>query len=183
MGRQTQLHLLPEDAHLFLDFAQQHDPVVVMLRDCDSPKIQALGDPSLETTTLTLWNKNLLSSLERKHIVFPGREYYGVDGSLPTLEFSPSRPCQWNGKPAILQGRIYGSFETPVPGYDEWYNSLARWIRANFIKSPLRLGGYVGPSALKWFEAGGILLPTFLPPKNPEWRKFVEDQHAVGTAR
>jgi hypothetical protein len=130
---------------------------------------------------MTLWNNAVLGSLERKLIERPGgTDYYRVDDSLPALEFSPSRLVQWNGRPGLLQGRIYGFFDKPFPGYQEWYAAAVRCIRANFRKSPLKLlGGYIGPEAFKWFRDGGILLPMFEPPLTSEWMSFVENQHAA----
>lgn len=172
--------MLREDVKAFLDFVQGRDPVIVTLRDGDSAEIKAVPDPASETRTMTLWNQALLSSLERKHVVVPGRDYYGVDYSLPTLEFSPPRRCEWNGRDALLPGRIYGFFDTRIASYEKWYNSLARWIRKNFVKNPLPLIGYVGPAAYDWYKKGGVLLPMMLlPPVTPQWLSWVEaqDQH------
>jgi hypothetical protein len=122
-----------------------------------------------------------MGSLERKLIRRPGgSNYYRVDDSLPTLELSPSRLIEWNGKPALLQGRVYGFFDKPFSGYEEWYKVIADWVRANFRKSPLKLlGGYIGPGAFRWFQESGTLLPMLEPPPTPEWLSFVENQHGV----
>jgi hypothetical protein len=180
MGRQIQFHMLPEDARALLQFVHEHDPVIVTLRDSNLPEIKTVAGPSSETRTMTLWNQALLSTLARKHIVYPGREYYGIENSTPTLEFSPSRRCEWNERPALLLGRIYGSFETSVAGYEKWYNSLVRWVRKNFVKSPLPLTGRVGPAAYEWYRKGGVLLPMMLtPPITSVWLSWIEaqDQH------
>jgi hypothetical protein len=179
MGRQVQLHMLPKDLRVFLGFVQARDPVVATLRSSDAPQLKPIPDPSSETRVLVLWNQALLGSLERKHVVVPGREYYGVDGISPTLEIVPSQPTDWNGRASLLQGRIYASFDTPVAGYEKWYNSLARWIRKSFIKNPLPLGGYIGPAAYEWYKKGGLLLPMLSPPVTPQWLSWVEaqDQH------
>ncbi|MBL0161393.1 MAG: hypothetical protein IPP47_30610 [Bryobacterales bacterium] len=132
---------------------------------------------------MTLWNKALLSSLDRVRISHPGREYYRVDESLPTLELTPSKACDWAGRPALMKGRIYGFFDKPTESYEQWYDSMARWIRKHFAKNPVKLlQGYVGPSALEWFQKGGVLLPMFVPPPTAEWVSFVENQHNVGSS-
>ncbi len=77
MGRQVQFHAFPEDVQAFLDFVQDHDLVIVTLRDSDSAEIKTVPNPSLESRVMTLWNQSLLNSLERKHIIYPGRTYYG----------------------------------------------------------------------------------------------------------
>jgi len=170
---------------MFLEFVQKHDPVVVTSKSSDSSKVTPVSDPLAESQVMTLWNQTLLGSLERKLVSRPrGDDYYRVDDSLPTLELSPSRPVEWNGRPALLQGRVYGFFDRPLSGYEEWYEIVARWIRNNFKKTSLKLlGGYIGPEAFKWFQDGGILLPMFEPPPTSEWLSFVENQHTVGSSR
>ncbi len=184
MGKQTQLHMLPEDMEMFLEFVRKRDPVVITIKSSDSPEVTPVSDPSIESEVMTLWNKTLLGSLERKLIHRPGgSDYYRIDDSLPTLELSPSRLIEWRGKPALLQGRVYGFFDKPASGYEAWYKVIAQWIRQNFAKSPLKLlGGFVGPAALRWFQGGGILLPMIEPPPTPEWLSVVENQHAIGSS-
>jgi hypothetical protein len=180
MGRQIQFNALPEDLQEFLKFVEQRDPVIVMPRDSDSPGMTALENPSLEVDVMTLWNRGLLSSLQRKHIVIPGRDYYSFDDSLPILELSLSRRYLWNGREGLLSGRIYGTFDAPIPGYGKWYDALARWIRTHFVKSPLPLISYAGPSAYDWYKKGGLLLPMMVPPSiTPSWLSWIEaqDQH------
>lgn len=180
MGRQIQFHLLPEDLRAFLDFVQNRDPVVVTRQSSETPDIQSVVDPSSQSNVMILWNQTLLGSLTRKHIVHPGRAYYGIDVSLPVLELSPSERCDWNGRLALLQGRLYGFFDSPSAEYEKWYNSLARWIRKNFARVPIPLpGGYIGPAAYDWYKKGGVLLPMFLPPLTSRWLSWLEaqDQH------
>jgi hypothetical protein len=176
MGRQVQLHMLPDDMRAFLDFAQKRDPVVITISSSDSPAIEAITEPHSETRVMTLWNQKLLNSLQRKHIVYSGREYYGIDQSAPTLELVPSQPTKWNGRAALLQGRVYAPLGMELLGYSNWYNALSHWIRKNFIKNPLPLNGYVGLAAYKWFKSGGLLLPMFLPPVTQTWLSWVEAQ-------
>ena len=133
MGKQVQFHLLPDDLQAFLQFVQNRDPVIVTPRSSDIPEIKTVADPSSETQVMVLWNQAILSSLTRKHIVYPGRAYYGIDASLPTLELSPSIFSEWNGREALLQGRLYGFFDNPTLEYMRWYNALAQWIRKNSL--------------------------------------------------
>jgi|SRR5579872_363179 len=177
MGRQIQFHSLPYDLKAFLEFVQNRDPVIVTERSSDTPEIRSVADPSSQTQVMILWNQAILGSLTRKHIVYPGRAYYGVDASLPTLELAPSEICDWNGREALLQGRLYGFFDNPSPEYEKWFNSLARWIRNNFVKVAIPLpGGYVGSAAYDWFKKGGLLLPGFRPPQSGKWLSWVEAQ-------
>jgi len=111
--------MFPEDMEKFLEFVRKRDPVAVTLRSSDSTKVTPVPDPLIESEVMTLWNKSLLGSLERKLINRPrGKDYYRVDESLPTLELSPSRLIEWSGKPALLWGRLYGFFDKPTSGYE-----------------------------------------------------------------
>jgi hypothetical protein len=173
--------MLPEDERVFLDFVGGHDPVALVSRSADSSVVTPVSIDAADSGTLVLWNKRLLGHLERQLVQRPpGNDYYRIDGSLPTLEFSRSRRVEWNGMPGLLQGRIYGLFTKPDVEYEKWYKSIARWIRGHFAKGPLNLlDGYVGPQAFKWFQDGGTLLPMFEPPPTSEWLSFVDSQHTV----
>lgn len=180
MGKQIQFHMLSDDLQDFLDFVQSQAPVIVTVKSSDSPIVEAIPAASTESRVMTLWNQTLLGSLERKEIANPNGIYYRVDDSLPTLELSPSRLSEWGGKPALLQGRVYGFFDKPTDGYEEWYKSTAQWIRKNSVKNPFKLlGGYIGKSAFKWFQNGGILLPMFEPPPTSAWTSFVDAEHST----
>jgi len=168
--------MLPEDRNGFLLFAQENDSVVVTLRDADSPEVRPLTDLG-ENKTLSLWNCRLLPHLERKWISDPG--YYRIDESkTPTLEFTPSFAATWEGSPALGQGRLYGVFDAKPRAFEKWYETLVRWIRKNYKKSPTSMGGYVGPAAYEFYNKGGYFLPQFLPPKTEVWLAEIGKQHS-----
>jgi hypothetical protein len=182
VGRQVEFHALADDIKSFVDFVRTHDDVLVTLKDADRPEVEPISDPSAETSVLTLWNRTLLPSLKRDLVKREnGGDYYRIDPFLPTLELSPSLAVQWDGEPALLSGRVYGfSFDDTTSEYDRWYKAVAGWIRSHFVSSPLKLlGGYVGPAAFSWFKSGGILLPSFDPPRTADWLSFVEAQRKV----
>jgi len=171
--------MLPEDQNAFLRFLQERDPVVVIARDSDSGEIQPADSTIGPDKTLCLWNRELLPYLERKWIPDPG--YYTVDGlSTPTLEFTSSFTATWEGKPALGQGRLFGNFE-PYLGkpkaFEQWFDSLVRWIRRNYQKDSYGLGGYIGAGAYEFYKSGGYLLPNFLPPRTKEWLAILNKQH------
>lgn len=177
MGRQTEFHMLPTDLEAFLSFVQNRDPIIVTSRDSDSPDVKALANPASETEVMILWNQELLSSIQRTHIVAPGRKCFTIDSSTPTIELLPSLTCEWNGRDALLSGRIYSTFENQSRKYVTWYNSLVRWIRTNFVRSPVPHISYVGPAAYEWYRRGGLLLPMMIPPAvTPAWLSWVEAQ-------
>jgi hypothetical protein len=185
MGKQVQFHMLAEDMQMFLDFIQRQDGIVITYQSSDSPEISPILDPAKESEGMVLWNKRLLPFLERKLVHRSGgNDYFRVDYSLPTIELTPSRIVTWKDLPALLQGRIYIFFDKPVPGYDAWYQTIAKWIRSNFKQNPLKLlKGYVGPKAFDWYREGGIMLPMSEPPLTPEWLSFVENQHLSDSQR
>ena len=177
MGRQTHFYMLPQDRSVFLRFVQDAYPVTVTLRDSDSPKAFPVADPSVgDSEILCLWNRTLLPRLERKWIPHPG--YYRADESEePILEFTSSLPATWDGKPALLQGRLYGVFEGKLPDFEKWYETLVRWVRKNYRRTPTDIGGYVAPAAYEFYKSGGYLLPNFLPPRTEEWVAEISKQH------
>jgi hypothetical protein len=181
VGRQIHFYMLPEDQNAFLQSARERDPVEVVFRDGSSAKVQpiAVFDAN-KTETLCLWNRTLAPRLRRKWIHDSG--YYRIHESEESvLEFRPSLITAWERKPAIIQGRIYGVFDGhhgKSPEFEKWFDSLVRWIRNNFRKSPTRMGGYLGPAAQVFYEKGGYLLPQFLPPSTKEWRAELAEQHS-----
>jgi hypothetical protein len=178
MGRQICFYMLREDCEQFLRFVQSRDPVLVVQRDSDSSRVGPVDDPCSLGQDLCLWNQRLLPSLERKYIPQSVKgPYYRVDGSLPTLEFFLPRPADWDGRPALTQGRVYATFDQPTEGLRIWYEGIARWIRKNFTRNPIaRVGGYAGPAALQWHRDGGLLLPFVRPLVTPQWRAILFPQ-------
>ena len=170
--------MLPPDCEAFLRFVQERDPVVVVEKDSDSPEVTPLLSPCQPGHVLSLWNPRLLPSLERKHIKKSTKgPYYRIDAALPVPELFLPRQQEWDGAPALTQGRVYSSFDHPSEELSRWFNAIARWIRQNFTKNPVKpIGGYVGPAALKWHEEGGLLLPMVRPPVTPEWRDLLHVQ-------
>ncbi|MGD0368423.1 MAG: hypothetical protein ABSA94_13285 [Acidobacteriaceae bacterium] len=179
MGKQIQLHMLEDDTRRLYEFITARDSVIFSLKSSDSEKVVPVADPLHERQVMAIWNQSLLPSLKRKPVISTeGLTYYRIDEALPVLELSPSVACSWSDKSALRQGRIYGFFASHDRQYVLWYDSIARWVRRRFARNPIKsLGGYIGPAALEWYKAGGILLPMFSPPNTNEWRSFVERQH------
>ncbi len=177
MGRQIAFHMLPQDCEEFLDFVHNRDPVFVVARDSDSPKIVQIARPCFFGETLCLWNQALLPRLKREYIAESTQgPYYRVDDSLPVLELIPSRQTDWRGRPALTQGRVWGSFDQPSEPLRKWFEAIVRWMRKNYVRAPADLFGYVAPAAFQWFLKGGVLLPIFEPPVTRDWLDFVKAQ-------
>jgi hypothetical protein len=178
MGKQIQFHMLADDMQAFLNFAQSRDPLVITRRDWHAAQIECLPCPWLEENPMILWNQGLLSQLERNCVGSGAQSYYRVHSSSPVLELIPNRKVDWNGSPALLQGRIYGVFDQSTL-HASWYAALASWIRRNFKRIPIpELSGYVGPSACRWFHDGGLLLPMVSPPQDSTWNAILRQHQA-----
>jgi hypothetical protein len=180
MGRQIQLSMLPADRDALLTEVRSHADVEVVMRDGDSSDVQPLPSiPSKVVGTLILWNKHFARTLERKHITSAVPAYHLIDEfALPVLEFSDSILTQWQGRPALTQGRIYGQFNGKPVAFEKWFERTVRYIRRSWRKNPIpELKGYVGAAASGWFDAGGLLLPMFLPPATSDWVRVMDQQH------
>lgn len=178
MGRQTQFHMLEADCRQFLEFVQSRDPVLVITRYSASSEIEAVREPWQKGALYCLWNQSVFESLKRESARQGDKNRYALDLDLPLIEFSyPSpAPTEWNGRPALLQGRVWASSSAFAKDFERWYMAVVRWIRKNFRSCPVPLGGFVGPAAYEWYKRGGVLLPSFLPPITPSWISWLEAQ-------
>jgi len=184
MGKQIQPHMFPQDCTGLIRFVQDHDPVVVIPYDSDSPQVVEVHTPCERAGVFCLWNQGLLPLLEYRHIPKSDHgPYFRVDSRLPVLEFIKSVQVEWNGHPALLQGRIYSPFECPKgqrEKLEKWYSSLILWIRRHWVKNPVPLlGGYVGPTAFAAYRGGVTLLPMFAPPLTPQWISWSAAQDSL----
>lgn len=180
MGRQIQLSMLPADRDALLTEIRSHADVEVVMRDADSSDVRPLASiPSHVVGTLILWNKLLTPTLERKLVSTAIPAYHRVDEfALPVLEFADSFLTEWEGRPALTQGRIYGEFKGKPTAFEKWFDRSVRYIRKSWRKNPVpELRGYVGPAASRWFDAGGLLLPMFVPPSTDDWMRVMGRQH------
>jgi hypothetical protein len=177
MGRQILFHMLPEDRAAFINFVQQRNSVIVTDFISDSAELKPADlSERRDEEWFCLWNVALLPSLTRKYI--PTWNNYRVEDSLPVLQFNRPNKSVWNGKAALMQGRLYAYAYRDYPELRAWYESLVRWVRKSFKRNPVGwMSGYVGPAANEWHKSGGLLLPCFHPPVNPEWQTRIHAQH------
>jgi len=177
--------MLPEDCRRFASFLQGRDPVVVTRwHSSESAEIEEVHRPWEEGTKYCLWNQAILPTLRRATT----EQYFNIDWSEPAIEFDYPKPVPqlWNGLPALVQGRIWASFEAEDKNFERWYNASVRWIRKNFIRDPA-VGHHqdsIGPAAYEWFRTGGLLLPGFRPPLTEAWLAWVnvQNQHRAALA-
>jgi hypothetical protein len=170
MGRQTALHMLPADTIEFLAHAKVKASIVCTEWSSEFEEISECDHKNC-SQPLCLWNRDILPTLARKHITRAVKPYYRIDTSLPVIELLVPHECEWNGIPALQQGRIYASSDSRSEPLQKWFDTLVRWIRKNFVKNPVEWqSGYVGLHAYEWHERGGLLLPTYQPPVTTEWK-------------
>ena|SRR5579863_9686146 len=184
MGRQVQFHMLPEDQAAFLHVVKENDPIILIARDDpNTPHVQPVEEIAGNRLEIfCFWNRRLLPVLKRKPVGKANSTCYTADLlGLPLLEFSTCLKTEWEGRPALIQGRLYGQFDpylNKAPEFQKWYEKLVRWIRKNYKKNPSTLlGGYVGPAAYEFYRSGGYLLPSFLPPRTEAWLAEIGKQH------
>ena len=168
MGKQILFHMLLEDCQEFVQFLAERDPVVITQRDSDTPEVIPLGIAACNQTQcssrrgqllsppLVLWNAVLVPHLDRKR-VRPSKPYYTIESSLPVLEMAVSERCEWNGREALTQGRIWSSFESTSKSFNAWFKAIGEWIRRRYRPNPVGfLKGYVAPRAMQWHNRGGV---------------------------
>jgi hypothetical protein len=178
--------MLPEDCYSFLHSLQQRDPVIVAeVHSSLTDEISEIHRPWERGGHYCLWNQAILPQLQRKTT----GKFFNIDFTEPLIEFSYPSPAAkpWNGQPALIQGRIWASFEAKNAKFERWYNATVRWIRKNHIRD-LTLGhgrDSIDPAAYEWFKAGGLLLPNFRPPLTEDWLAWasVQNQHRLDLSR
>ena len=178
MGRQTQLHMIGEDVHEFLRIASATCELIVTRRYDDVAAINPVIDSALETD-VALWNRDIQPSLARRRIALnDGGERFCIDNEEQTLELLVSGQVIWNGRPGLLQGRVYGWNFQDRPKYAKWFDSIQRRVRKDFRKNPFSFG-FIGPEAWKFFLEGGVILPFFAPPLTDVWLAEIAKQDSV----
>ena len=170
--------MLPEDCGRFIGFLQDRDPVIVTRwHSADSAAPEEAHHPWETGEKYCLWNQAILPTLKRRAT----GKYFNIDPSEPVIEFDYPSPAlePWNGQPALIQGRIWASFEIENKAFERWYNAAVRSIRKNFIRDPA-VGhdrDSIGPAAYEWFKAGGLLHPGFRPPVTEGWLGWASVQN------
>jgi hypothetical protein len=186
LGRQIQFHMMPDDLEAFIRAAQQSDPVVVTDREhpCDRGVHPTSDLRKNRLRILCLWNRRLLPELNRDwHPEAKVYKYWLDVFRLPVLELSTCLETEWDGMPALIQGRLYGVFDRDLrkpPEFEKWFDRLVRWIRKNYKRrDTIHVGGYVGPAADQFLLKGGYLLPGFRPPRTDVWLAEMRKQHPL----
>lgn len=173
MGKQVLFHMIDDDCAAFLEFVLKRPGLSFVLRNSHSPTPVEVVNPCEPEQDLYIWDSSLVPDLSPRRVVdADGRTRYYIDDRLPLIEFGRPAPADWDGRPALTQGRIHVLEPNQSPPLSKWFDALAAWIRRSFRRNPsARVGGYVGPGAWQWHEqTGALLLPFVRPPVTEDWR-------------
>jgi len=175
MGQQIHYYMLPEDCAAFVHFVRHRFPAVVFLAyETRTADLSPLENPCDPGSTSYMWNRSVVANIQRLQIGQDAEAVYRLDTTDPIVELWLPAVTEWDGKAALVQGRIYASFDKPNDALKRWFAAMTRWIRRHFVRNEnTSVGGYAGPAALRWHREGGIFLPTFKPPLTPAWRSIL----------
>jgi hypothetical protein len=180
MRRQIQVHALAADINnLVVDLCECEIEIALRSGTTATPERLGFISDSLSGRIFVLWSKRLAPDLQRDYVVNAEPPYYVVrESAKSVLELKLSGFTAWEGRPALTQGRIYGVFQGEQIEFGKWYERIVRYIRRRWGRNPLPwMGGYIGPAASEWFEKGGLLLPSYVPPVRSDWIARLGEQH------
>jgi len=181
MGRQINFYTLTEDERAFVEFLSRKDALTFALPFSNTPGLDVstpkkiLGSNSSEIRKVLIINEGFpieaqyirkIHTKEQEGIAelvdLENESIYRVDTLNSTvIEWSRSRPRP-DGQ--LAPGRIWaemtrledGVIVDKDPGFIQWYERIARWLRKNYqrVEGQFR---YFGPAAAKWYAEGGVL--------------------------
>jgi len=171
MGRQVGLYLLPEDSQQLVEAVLANPDVVMLGYPSPMPEprqIETLplkGEPTLHVGVY-FWNTRFPFEVSEWIPIRqgPATGWYGfTSDEPPIIEFDPSRLLP---EGSLTRGRLWmehtfwrgGERIYKGEDFENWYNSIRRWVKKNFIlidRSPP--AAYIGPAAYRFHEQGGVL--------------------------
>ena len=165
MPRQLVLYMSKEDEDAFLQYLRSSGDLTILPAtspSSDFAPIAFLPEPTEDEATRKFWLQNSAVSLPIVTEYVPEKSWYVIDGfQSPVVEFHRS----WMVSHMMLPGGIRADMNyldddkrdlvrKPVE-FRNWFDSMQNWVRKNF--KHLTLLTYVGPSAKKFENEGGIL--------------------------
>ncbi len=165
LPRQLVLYMSKEDEEDFLQYLRSSGELVILPAtspSSDFAPVAFLSEPTGDESTRKFWLQNRTVSLPVVTEYVPEKSWYVIDGfQSPVVEFHRS----WIVSHMLLPGGIRADMNyldsskqdlvrKPVE-FRNWFDSIQKWIRANFIH--LTLLTYVGPGAEMFRQDGGIL--------------------------
>ena len=180
MGRQIQIHATPADINNLVIGLRDSDVEMALQRgNTATPERLAFIPDNLSGHTFVLWSERFAPGLQRDFVAGAQPPYYVIhESDESVLQLTLPALTTWEGRSALMQGRIYGVFEGKAVAFAKWYERIVGYVRRHWRKNPVGwMNGYVGPAASEWFEQGGLLLPDYLPPVRGDWIARLGEQH------
>jgi len=173
MGKQVNFYMLEEDEKKFVEFVLSDGKTVILATDSlqETPYIlnhlPEEDSPPIYRIQVLFWRPGyplFIKSVVMKEGPLQGKVVYYVDRlQSSVIEFSRSllRPDE----NLLTRGRIWAEmrrlegdrFVYKGEEFEEWYDTIAAWIRRRYRKIGLRPYFYIGPQAYSWYQAGGKL--------------------------
>jgi len=175
MGKQVNFYMLEEDEQEFVEFVLSDGKTVILGAGSLQETPPILDRLPVEDSPL-IW-RNDVYFWRRGYPLFTdygvmkagplqGQGVYFVDSSQSSvIEFS--RSLLLTDKNMLTRGRIWAEmrrlegdrFVYKGEEFEEWYDTIAAWIRKRYRKIGTRPYFYIGSQAYSWYQAGGRLQP------------------------
>lgn len=174
MGKQVNFYMLEEDELGFMQLVRAKTAIDIVGSASTSETPTALDHLPTEHSPVVWRNKVYLvrpgSVLFTRYVMMTagpmrGQGLYFIDESRSSVvEFSR---CILRPDGVLTRGRIWAEmrrldgdhFVYKGHGFEEWYDSIATWIRRRYRKVGDKPYFYIGPKACEWWQAGGQLQP------------------------
>jgi hypothetical protein len=175
MGKQVNFYMLEEDEREFVEFVLS-DRKTVILGSGSLQEVPPILDrlpvedsPPIWRNDVYFWRQGY--PLFTRHVVMKvgplqGQGVYYVDSSQSSvIEFS--RSLLLPDENMLTRGRIWAEmrrlegdkFVHKGEEFEEWYDSIAKWLRKRYRKIGTKPYFRIGSRAYNWYQAGGKLQP------------------------
>lgn len=175
MGKQVNFYMLEEDEKEFVEFVLSDRETIILGFGSLQERLPILDCLPVEDS-FPVWRAQVYFwrhgyPLFTRYGVMragplQGQGVYLVDSSQSSvIEFS--RSLLLPDENMLARGRIWAEmrrlegdrFVYKGEEFEEWYDSIASWIRKRYRRIGTRPYFYIGPQAYSWYQAGGKLQP------------------------
>lgn len=174
MGKQVNFYMLPKDEAEFMEALRARTEFIIIGSPSMTQTPTILDELPVEDSPV-VWRDTVYlgrpgCALFTRRVTMQagplqGKALYFIDGSdSSVVEFGR---CVLRDDGVLTRGRIWAEmrrlegkhFVYKGREFEEWYDSMAAWIRRHYRKVGERPYFYIGPEAYKWWQAGGQLQP------------------------
>lgn len=156
MGKQITFFMTPDDEQRFLCAAEARSDLVFLPTQLESHVLtgnllRAHDISKSDFVLWCMWNRSITPESDIVVEPMPDGAGYSVNRrNSEVIELFRSRL----GKAGLQQGRLWAQTTGKSKDFENWYTSLAGWIRRHFKR---RGADWIGPGALKWESRGGVI--------------------------